>query len=137
MSEREEKWEPVEGIVTPAARAVVDEDEGGLVVTMMFSEIVDGLTSNLHINFGRVPAFTVYEEFAHPWLPETPPPKLTGEWARFSFPLLQIRDSEWMISLTKQLSPYPVLIHYRLITLDQIVDVLGKPPKVTWVNRET
>ena len=65
--ERHEKWPPVEGIVTAAARAVVSEDHEGLVVIMMFSEIVDGPASDLRINFGRVAAYTVYEEFVHPW----------------------------------------------------------------------
>ena len=66
--ERHEKWEPVTGIVTPAARALISEDHEGLVVTMMFSEVVDGLDSDLRISFGRVAGYTVYEEFVHPGL---------------------------------------------------------------------
>ena len=41
--EEHEKWEPVEGITTPVARAEVKEDREGLAVTLVFSEIVDGL----------------------------------------------------------------------------------------------
>jgi hypothetical protein len=42
--EQEERWEPVEGIVTPVARAVVEEDHNGLVVTLVFSEMVNGFS---------------------------------------------------------------------------------------------
>ena len=134
-SEQEEKWEPVEGIVTPAARAAIDETHDGLVVIMVFSEIVNGLKSDLRINFGRVPAYSVYEEFVHPWSLETPPPKLTGEWARFAYPLLQVRDSEWMHSLSDRLINFPGCVHYRLLTLDQFVDVLSnKQPEVGWIK---
>lgn len=55
--ERHEKWEPVAGITTPAARAVVQKDHEGLLVTMMFSEIVDGLGADLQMRFGRVAAY--------------------------------------------------------------------------------
>jgi hypothetical protein len=133
--ERQEKWEPVEGIVTPAARAVLTEDHEGLVVTMMFSEIADGLQSDLRMNFGRVFAYTVYEEFVHPWDTVEAAPRLALRWERYIYPLLQIKNSKWMSSLANFLFLHPESIHYRLLTLDQIVDVLcNKPPEVTWVS---
>jgi hypothetical protein len=135
--ERQERWEPVEGIVTPAARAVIEEDENGLAVTLMFSEIVNGLDSDLRIRLGRVPAYTVYEEFVHPWnISQTELPKLAGEWESYAFPLLLIHDSAWLDSLTGQLISYPDSVHYRFVTLDQVVDVLcTNPPEVTWINK--
>lgn len=137
LVERHEKWEPVEGIVTAAARAVVTEDHEGLVVTMMFSEIADdGPDSNLRIKFGRVAAYTVYEEFVHPWdSPETESPMIGEGSRRCVFPLLVIHDSEWVRSLSDRLHGFPGSIHYRLLTLDQLVDVLSsKQPEVTWVK---
>jgi hypothetical protein len=51
--ERQEKWEPIDGIVTPAATALIAEDHHGLRVTLLFSEIVDGGDSDLSLIFGR------------------------------------------------------------------------------------
>lgn len=132
--ERHEKWEPVEGIATPAARAVVVEDREGLVVTMIFTEVIDGGDSDLRIRFGRVAGYTVYEEFVHPWdSPQTESPMI-GD-GRFVYPFLLIHDSQWMRSLSDRLLGFPNCVHYRLLTLDQIVDVLcNKVPEVSWIK---
>ena len=91
----------------------------------MFSEIVGGCDDDLRIRFGRVPACTVYEEFVHPWeLPKTKPSMLAGSWDRYVFPLLVINDSEWVRSLSDRLINFADSVHYRLLMLDQIVDVL-------------
>jgi hypothetical protein len=134
--ERHEKWEPVEGIATAAVRAVVSEDHEGLVVTMVFSEMVDGRDSDLRIRFGRVAGYTVYEEFVHPWdSPQTESPMIGEGSKRCVFPLLLIHDSEWKRSLSDRLLGFPDCVHYRLLTLDEIVDVLSnKQPEVTWVK---
>lgn len=127
------KWEPVEGIVTPAASALIAENIDGLTVTLLFSEIIDGSHSDLRLKFGRVLAYTVYEEFVHPWQPSESPPRLAGQWGNYVYPLLQIRDSTWIGSLENLLFVHPDSVHYRLLTLNQIVDVLcNKPPEVSW-----
>lgn len=134
--EQHEKWEPVEGIVTAAARALVSEDHEGLVVTMIFSEISDGLDSDLRIRFGRVAGYTVYEEFVHPWdSPQTESPVIGDGSKRCVFPLLLIHDSAWVRSLSDRLIGFPNSVHYRLLTLDEIIDVLSnKTPEATWVS---
>jgi hypothetical protein len=136
--ERYEKWEPVEGVVTPAARALIEENHEGLGVTLFFSEIVGGLNFNLFINFGRVPAYTVHEEFVHPWniYHTESPPMLNGKWETYCFPILIVRDSVWLDSFSdSQLVSYPDCIHYRLVTLDQTVDVLcNRTPGASWVR---
>lgn len=139
MVERHEKWEPVEGIATPAARALIEEDHEGLVVTLVFSEIVDGDGSDLRIKFGRVAGYTVYEEFVHPWdNPQTEFPMIGDESGRFVYPLLLIHDSQWMRSLSGRLVDFPNCVHYRLLTLDEIVDVLSnKEPEVTWIRAKS
>lgn len=132
--EHQQKWEPVEGIVTPVASAPVVEDRDGLIVTLLFSQIVDGCSADLQVKFGRVLAYTVYEEFMHPWDTSQAVPRLEGKWERFFYPLLQIKDSRWISSLPTCLFVYPDAMHYRFLTLDQIVDVLcRKPPEVSWV----
>lgn len=131
--EKQEKWVPVEGIVTPAASALVVEDKDGLTVTLLFSEIVDGSHSDLCLKFSQVLAYTVYEEFVHPWQTAESAPRLAGRWERYIYPLLQIRESKWIGSLENLLFVHPDSIHYRLLTLNQIIDVLcSKPPEVRW-----
>jgi hypothetical protein len=54
---------------------------------------------------------------------------------RFVFPLLLIHDSAWVRSVSDRLIGFPDSVHYRLVTLDQIVDVLSnKLPEVNWVK---
>ena len=132
--ERHEKWEPIGGIATPAARAVVEENRDGLIVIMIFTEIINGGDSDLRISFGRVAGYSVYEEFVHPWdSPQTESPMISD--GRFVYPLLLIHDSEWMRSLSGRLLGFANCVHYRLLTLDQIVDVLcNKQPEVSWVK---
>ena len=134
--ERQEKWQPVEGIVTPAASALIDEDDEGLIVTLLFSNIVDGLHSDLCIKFGRVRAFTVYGEFIHPWnRSQKEFPRLNGKWERYTYPLLLVHNSEWVSWLSDLIITPPSPIHYRFVTLDEIVDVLCyRVPEVTWIN---
>lgn len=133
-AEIQERWVPVEGVVTPAASALIVEDENGLRVTLLFSHIVDGSHSDLCLKFGRVLAYTVYEEFVHPWQVSESAPRLAGPWEGYIYPLLQIRKSEWIDSLEDLLFVHPDSIHYRLLTLDQIIDVLcSRSPEVSWV----
>lgn len=132
--ERQEKWEPVDGIVTPAASALIAEDHEGLTVTLLFSEIVGGRDLDLRLTFDCVLAYSVYEEFVHPWEISESAPTLEGKWKTFKYPLLQIKHSTWMASLPNFLFLHPDSIHYRLMTLDEIVDVLcSRPPEVNWV----
>lgn len=133
--EKQEKWEPVEGIATPAASALVVEDSDGLIVTLLFSEIVDGGDYDLRLRFGRVLAYTVYDEFAHPWETSEAAPTLNGRWGTYSYPLLQIRDSRWIASLPNFSTIHPHSTHYRFLTLDKIIDVLcSRAPEVGWVS---
>lgn len=136
IGERQEKWEPVEGIDTAVARAIVKEDHEGLVITMMFSEVGEMPHADLRIRFGRVAAYTVYEEFVHPWDSLQTESLLIGDGStRCVFPLLLIQNSEWVRLLSDRLLGYPDTVHYRLLTLDQIVDVLcNRQPEVSWIN---
>lgn len=133
-----EKWEAAEGIEAPVARALVNENHEGLSVTMLFSEIIGGLGKDLRMDFGRVPAYAVHEEFVHPWNVSDVGtlPKLGGEWGDYSFPLLTVKNSRWLGSFSEsQLASHQNCIHYRLVTLDQTVDVLcNRAVKVSWVT---
>jgi len=136
--ERYEKWEPVEGITTPVYCAFINEDYDRLTVTLIFSDILDGLDKDLRIHLGRVPAYTVHEEFVHPWNTYTtePAPKLEGRWDNYNFPLLIVKNSVWLRSFSEiQLFHYPDSIHYQFVTLDQTVDVLcNNLPEASWIE---
>jgi hypothetical protein len=133
--EQQEKWEPIAGIESPAGGAFVAEDHEGLTVTLLFSEIADGPDSDLRIKFGHVVAYSVYEEFAHPWESVNLAPRLAGRWEGYIYPLLEIKNSKWMASLPHLSLVDPNCVHYRLLTVDEIVDVLSsKTPEATWVK---
>lgn len=137
--ERYEKWEPVEGITTPVYCAFVNEDYEGLSVTLIFSDILDGLDTDLRIHFGRVPAYTVHEEFVHPWnayVAEPAPLFTEGRWEHYTFPLRIVKNSVWLRSFSEiQLFPFPDSIHYRFVTLSQTVDILcDTVPEASWVK---
>lgn len=133
--EKEEKWEPIDGIVTPVASALIAEDHEGLTITLLFSEIVDGCDSDLRLKFGYVLGYSVYEEFAHPWGTSESAPRLKGRWDGYTYPVLRIKNSRWLASLPNFLVIHPESIHYRFLTLDGIADVLcSKPPEVSWVS---
>jgi hypothetical protein len=138
MIGRYEKWEPVGGAVTPAARAIIKDDGEGLVVILVFSEIVNGLDSDLRVDMGRVPAYTVHEEFVHPLNSSdvSSLPKLGDQWENYTYPLLLVSDSPWLDTFSdSQLIGYSNLLHYSFVTLDQTVDVLSSnPPKVSWIK---
>jgi hypothetical protein len=54
---------------------------------------------------------------------------------RFVFLLWLIHDSAWVRSVSDRLIGFPDSVHYRLVTPDQIVDVLSnKLPEVNWVK---
>src|SRR5262245_33021546 len=101
--ERYEKWKAVDRVTTPVTRALIEEGSFGLVITLVFSEIVDGLDSDLRIDFGRIPAYAVYDEFVHPWIQSNgeATPTLEGKWKDFSYPLLLVRNSVWQSSFSE------------------------------------
>jgi hypothetical protein len=133
--ERQEKWEPIDEIKTPAASALISEDHEGLTVTLSFSKIAGGSDSDLLVSFGQVLAYTVYEELVHPWETLEGAPRLADQWVDYFYPLLKISDSRWIASLPNLAFTHPDAIHYRLLTLDKIVDVLCRePPQVRWAS---
>ena len=133
--ERQEKWEAIDGIVTPAASALIAEDHEKLTITLLFSEVVDGCDLDLRLEFDCVLGYSVYEEFVHPWETLKSAPTLQGRWETYTYPLLEIKNSRWMASLPNFLLVHPDSLHYRFLTLDEIVDVLcSTPPEVSWVS---
>src|SRR6185503_18104347 len=100
-------------------------------------EMVNGPSRDLRISFGRIPAYAVHEEFVHPWESDVPP-RLKTKWEHYYFPLLRVGNSKWLASFSEShLVAWPDCTHYRLLTLDQIVDVLcNRAPTVNWVDPE-
>ncbi|HXT61448.1 MAG TPA: hypothetical protein VN696_00295 [Pyrinomonadaceae bacterium] len=133
--EQHEKWEPIAGIMSPAGGALINDDHDGLTVTLLFSEIESGAKSDLRIKFGHVLGYSLYEEFVHPWSTPKDAPRLAPPWERYLYPLLTIRGSDWIRSFDDLLTVHPNCVHYRLLTVDEIVDILcDKPPEVAWIE---
>ncbi len=118
--------------------AFINENYDGLTVTLIFSDILDGLDKDLRIHLGRVPAYTVYEKSVHPWNAYTtePAPTLEGRWDNFNFSLLIVKNSVWLRSFSEiQLFHALDSIHYQFVTLDQTVDVLSNNvPEAAWTD---
>src|SRR5215217_7849265 len=90
---------------------------------------------DLCIKFGRVLAYSVYDEFVHSWETLDAAPTLTGRWETYIYPLLKIQNSKWLAALPNLLFVHPDAMYYRLLTMDKIVDVLcSKLPEVIWVS---
>lgn len=137
--ERYEKWKPVEGITAPVSYTLIRDDKEGLSVTLVFSGMVNGLSADLRIHFGKVAAYTVHEEFVHPWnaYVAEPLPKFDeGRWKGWSFPLLIVKNSVWLGSFAEhQLIHFQGSIHCRFVTSDETVDVLcNNPTEAVWID---
>ena len=130
------RWEPVRGIDRPCSEVLIQMSPAATLARLRFAE-QDDLVLDLGL---RVPAFMSHEEFVHPWAGEdadVPLPKLSDRWARYSYPLLEVHQSRWLASFTdSQIMDWEraAAKHYRLISLDNTVDLLVIGPVVaSWV----
>jgi hypothetical protein len=124
------RWEPVAGVTSPCG-ILLEVGPSTVTARLRFSA-VGAAPRDLLLTFaGRVVACMSHEEFAHPWHAEeldAEVPRLDGRWARYAFPLLEVRNSRWLASFSDSqiLDPdRPGLTHYRLVSLDNTVDVLA------------
>lgn len=106
-----------------------------------FSKVIGGSESDLLLRFpwGSVVGFTSWQEFAHPWNNERvleKLPKLDGEWANHSFPMLEVCNSNLFAGFGEgQRAAYPEVRHFRIVTLDHTVDILAAAePGAEWVS---
>lgn len=139
-----EKWLPEPEI----DRACADisfhwssERHAALTVVMHFSRVVDGLSKDLEINFGR-PLAVAWEDESF-GLIESPDllPKCSHEkFKRSTHPTLVIRQSRWRDSYADRKyaadGPKAALVtHYFLVSMNDLLHVLTEAqPKSKWVS---
>jgi hypothetical protein len=107
-----------------------------LKVVMYFSHVVDGIGEDLEITFERAFALTWHEEALHSvsiHMPKPLPTLRAGKWDKWTYPFLQIHQSEW----TKRLDFMPQangLIHIVLVSMNDIIEVVASPiPRFRWL----
>lgn len=101
------------------------------IVRLGFSAVRGAPPRDLVVRFDSgVMASMSHEEFVHPWQEAAnigEVPRLAGTWAGYSFPLLEVRNSQWLRSFSDgQIFGWQreAARHFRFVSLGQIVDVL-------------
>jgi hypothetical protein len=130
MAEQLIEWHPTSGLDAPAGAVDVTETDGQLTLILRFSSVVNGLPRDLRLHFGRVVAFSSHEEFAHPWLDaQTPQPRLSGAWSKYTFPCIEVLQSSWQHSFGEsRLFGRGQVRHFQVVSLDKTVDILTTGP---------
>jgi hypothetical protein len=131
MAETYLRWTPVPDVVAPCAYIVLCTDPVDHTVRLCFSAVRDAPPREVVIRFGRdVMACMSHEEFAHPWHMDDSTgevPRIGGRWGKYTFPLLEVRDSVWLATFSdSQIEDErrAVARHFRFVSLDNTVDVL-------------
>ena len=128
-----ERWLPVADVPAYFGDYSLHDDFDGLRVILHPAK---GSDRDLVITFGRaVLGYRVFEEFAHPRLHQETSADPSPEWPWGTYPLLIIRDSEWLATFSdSQLAPwFEQVEHYFFYTLSNSFDVLAHAqPEVHW-----
>jgi hypothetical protein len=145
MNETYTRWSPVPDVTAPCADIVLHAEPGDVTARLRFSLVRDAAPRDLLLRFGReVAACASHDEFLHPWQADETAgevPRLAGDWVGYAYPLLRVHDSRWLASFGEgQLVDYQhvTLTHYRLVSMDNTVDVLtAGEPSAEWVPPAT
>lgn len=129
MQETYIPFTPVAGVVAPCAYAVLCTEPGDYTVRLSFSNVIGAPAQDLLVRFDSVMACMSHAEFSHPWeaMSKAELPRLEGRWDGYAFPLLEVKDSDWLASFTDCQTiglARDVVRHFRFVSLDNVVDVL-------------
>lgn len=125
------QWETVPAVVAPFGDIILHTDRAAFTVLLRSSGLGQGPSRDLLVQCGEnVIACMSHDEFAHPWNGSDEirqVPKLEGEWARFAYPLLKVKDSEWLATFSSSQildDQRSATTHLRFVSLDNTVDLL-------------
>ena len=133
MSQNITRWKFDTEIEAPCAEiSFATLPDRKLRVVMHFSLVRDGLPNDLEIIFDRAYALAWHDEslysFSAHW--PKPLPKLSsGKWKGWTYPFLQIHESEWL----KRVEFHPLAkhsVHFALVSMNDIVEVVAGPAPV-------
>lgn len=133
------RWEPLADMPKrPLASVRVEYDGHRLLATAKFA--ADPPVGRLQIDFGRIEAFKMYEEFSDPWMETTPPqPMIEGELSdRWVWPLQRVAHSGWIERMKRRnvgIEGYDWR-HYVIVTMDMILHVMTstEPQNVEFIR---
>lgn len=139
------RFTPVPNLDAPCGHITLCIGPAEQIVQLRFSGVGRAPPKDLIVRFDSgVLAAMSHEEFVHPWQEATnigDVPKLDrldGEWAGYAFPLLEVRNSEWLRSFSDgQIfgRQREAARHFRFVSLGQTVDVLtAGDVAAEWVN---
>ena len=127
-----ERWFPVADVPAYFGDYSPDDFDGLRVIL----HPAKGSDRDLVLTFGRaVLGYRVFGEFAHPRLHQETSPEPPPEWPWGTYPLLIVRDSEWLLSFSdSQLAPwFEQVEHYFFYTLSNSFDILAHAqPEAHW-----
>ena len=135
MSENPEhyvRWEPIAGRTEhPLGGFELSWTVAGLVATADYVD--DPPVQGLRIDFGRVEAFKVYEEFSDPWAEDCPTqPRLANPTRhQYTWPLLEVGNSRWVqrvVARNGAIESYPWR-HLQVVTTDMTLHVMTSRPE--------
>ena len=103
---------------------------------MHFSRVTGGLANDLSLTFDGVFALRWMDEAAHSvsgLLPGPLPKCQEPQWKNWVYPIMTIDHSKWLKTFDF-LPSAKGRVHYALISKNDIVEVIGKPPFARWVT---
>jgi hypothetical protein len=129
------RWSPIAGIESPAADIqFAYHPPYKLTASMRFSNVAGGSPHDLLLHFSDVTAIQ-YETEALALIPfPKDPPRLTGQWIGWRYPLLEVPDSHWLAEYL-EVRPDEDLHHFVLVSLNDLLHILATPKvEATWVE---
>jgi hypothetical protein len=129
MQETYIRFTPVADVAAPCAYIVLRTEPGCHTVRLSFSNMRGEPPRDLVLHFDSVMACMSHTKFAHPWeaMRIAELPRLEGRWNGYAFPLLEVRNSQWLASFGDFQSmglERKIVRHFRFVSLDNIVDLL-------------
>jgi hypothetical protein len=131
-----ERWSPIDDIHWPAADICFAYEAPSVATARLgFSSVSGGSAQDLVLHFSNVIALR-YEAEAPGLipLPKNLPKLAVGIYPAFTYPLLEVRDSDWLAEYSA-FNPEAALHHYVLVSLNDLLHVLaGEKVEASWVN---
>jgi hypothetical protein len=136
MFELATTFHAIDGVDCPCADiSCSGSDLDHVEVLMHFSRVTGGLTKDLSLTFDGVLALRWMDEAAHSvsgLMPGPLPKCQEHQWQNWVYPILTVSHSKWLKSFDF-LPAAKGRAHYALISMNHIVEVIGKPPAARWV----
>ncbi|WP_447760625.1 hypothetical protein [Sphingopyxis panaciterrae] len=121
------RWEPLANLPEhPCGSIQISYQREHLIVTAHYA--FDPSSRGIRIDFGRVEAFKVYEEFSDPWMENTPHQSQVrnGQLNQWTWPLQQVINSSWIGRVARRNAGIEGFewLHYVVVTADMTLHVM-------------